>query len=76
MGGACSTNVEKRNAYMLFVRKSEGKRPLGKPRCGWVDSIELDLGRIGWGDMDFIGFAQERDKWRALVKAVMNLKVP
>jgi hypothetical protein len=56
--------------------KPEGKRPLGRPRCGWVDSIRLDLGEIGWGGVDSIGLAQDRNRWRALVNSVMNLRVP
>jgi hypothetical protein len=67
---------EKRNAYRLFVWKSEGKRPLARPRRRWVDSIKMDLLEIGWGAVDWIGLTQNRDKWRALVNAVMNLRVP
>jgi hypothetical protein len=67
---------EKRNAYRLLVGKPEGKRPLGRPRCRWVDNIRIDLLEIGWGGVDWIGLAQDRDKWRALVNAVMNLQVP
>jgi hypothetical protein len=67
---------EKRNAFRLFVGKLEGKRPLGRPRRRWVDNIRLDLGEVGWGGMDWIGLAQDRDRWRALVNAVMNLRVP
>jgi hypothetical protein len=63
---------EKRNAYRLLV----GKRPLGRPRCRWVGTIKMDLLEIGWGGVDWIGLAQDRDKWRALVNAVMNLRVP
>jgi hypothetical protein len=70
VGGACRTNGEKRNAYRLLVGKPEGKRPLGKPRCRWADSIKIDLLQIGWGGVDWIGLAQDRDKWRALVNAV------
>jgi hypothetical protein len=62
---------EKRNAYRLLV----GKKPLQTPRCRWVD-IKLDLGEIGWGDVDWIGLAQDREKWRVLVNAVMDLRVP
>jgi hypothetical protein len=51
MGGPCSTNVEKRNAYSLLVVKPEGKRPLGRPRRRWVDNIRMDLGEVGWGDV-------------------------
>jgi hypothetical protein len=57
-------------------RKPEGKRLLGKPRHRWVDNIKLHLGEIGWGGVDWIGLAQDRDKWRALVNAVMSLLVP
>jgi hypothetical protein len=69
---------EKINAYRLLVGKPEGKRPLGRPRHTrrWVDNIKMDLLEIGWGSVDWIGLAQDRDKWRALVNAVMNLRVP
>jgi hypothetical protein len=52
MDGACSTNGEKRERYRLLVRKPEGKRPLGRPRCRWVDDTELDLGEMEWGGVD------------------------
>jgi hypothetical protein len=68
MGGACNTNGEKRNAYRLLVGKPEGKRPLGRPRRRWVDNIKMDLGEIGWGGVDWIGLAKDKDKWRTLVK--------
>jgi hypothetical protein len=58
------------------VGKPEGKRPLGRPRRGWVDNIKMDLLEIGWGSVDWIGLAHDRDKWRALVNAVMILRVP
>jgi hypothetical protein len=58
------------------VRKPEGKRPLGRPRRRWVDNIKMDLLEIGWGVVDWIGLAQDRYKWRALVNAVMNIRVP
>jgi hypothetical protein len=67
---------EKRNAYRLLVGKLEGKRPLGRPRRRWVDNIKIDLLQIGWGGVGWIGLARDRDKWRALVNAVMNLRVP
>jgi hypothetical protein len=67
---------EKRTAYMLLVEKPEGKGPLGRPRRRWVEDIKMDLSEIGWGSVDLIGLAQGRDKWRALVNAVMNLRVP
>jgi hypothetical protein len=66
--------VEKRNAYRLLVVKPEGKRPLGRPRCRWVDNIKMDLGEIGWGGVDWVDLAQDRAKWRALVNAVMNFR--
>jgi hypothetical protein len=53
-----------------------GKRPLGKPRRRWVVNIRMALGEVGWGDVDWIGLAQDRNMWRALVNAVMNLPVP
>jgi hypothetical protein len=67
---------EKRNAYRLLVGKPEGKRLLGRSRSRWVDNIKMDLLEIGWGGVDWIGLAQDRNKWRALVNAVMNLLVP
>jgi hypothetical protein len=59
---------EKRNAYRLLV----GKGPLGRPRHRWVDSIRMDLGEVGWGDVDWIGLAKDRNRWRALVNSVLN----
>jgi hypothetical protein len=76
MGGACSTSWEKRNAYKVLVGKPEGKTPLGRPRRKWVDNIRTDLGEAGWGDVDWIGLAQDRNRWRALVNSVLNLRVP
>jgi hypothetical protein len=75
MDGPCSTNGEKRNAYRLLVRKPEGKRPLGRPRRRWVDNIRMDLGEVGWGDVDWISLAKDRNRWRALVNSVLNLRV-
>jgi hypothetical protein len=63
-------------AYRLLVEKTEEKKPLGKPRCRWVDNIRMDLGEVGWGDVDWIGLAQDRKRWRALVNSVLNLRVP
>jgi hypothetical protein len=67
---------EKKNAYRLFVGKPDGRRPLGRPRRSRVDNIRMDLRDIGWLGVDWIGLAQDRDRWRALVNAVMtnNLK--
>jgi hypothetical protein len=67
---------EKRNAYRLLVRKPERSRLLGRPRRRWVDNIRRDLVELGWGGVDWIGLAQDRDMWRALVNAVLNLRVP
>jgi hypothetical protein len=67
---------EKRNASGLLVGKPEGKRPLGSPRRRWVDNIKMDLLEIGGGGVDWIGLAQDRDNWRALVNVVMNLRFP
>jgi hypothetical protein len=66
---------EKGNAYRLLVGKPEGKRRLGRPRRRWVDNIRIDLGEVGWGDVDWIGLAQDRNRWRALVNSVLNLRV-
>jgi hypothetical protein len=67
---------EKKNAYRLLVGKPEEKRPVGRPRRRWVGSNKMDLLEIGWGDVVSIGLAQDRDKWRTHVNAVMNLRVP
>ena len=67
---------EERKVFRLLVGKPEGKRPLGRPRCRWVDNIRMDLQEVGCGYMDWIGLAQDRDRWRTLVSAVMNLRVP
>jgi predicted small integral membrane protein len=67
---------EKRNAYRLLVGKPEGRRPLGRPRRRWLDNITIDLVELGWVDMDWIGLAQDRDRWKALVNSVLNLRVP
>jgi hypothetical protein len=76
MGGPCSTNGEKRNAYRLLVGKQEGKRPLERPRRRRVDNIRMDLGEVGCGDVDWIGLAKDRNRWRAVVNSVLNLRVP
>jgi predicted small integral membrane protein len=67
---------EKRNAYRLLVGKPEGRRPLGRPRRRRVDNIRMDLGEVGWVDVRWIGLAQERNRWRALVNSVLNLRDP
>jgi hypothetical protein len=67
---------ESRGVYMVLVGKPEGKRPLGRPRLRWKDNIRLDLQEMGYGGRDWIYVAQDRDRWRALVNAVMGLGVP
>jgi hypothetical protein len=67
---------EKRNACRILGEKARRKEPLGKPRRRLVDNIEMDLREIGWGDIDWIDLAQDRDQWRALVNTVMNFRVP
>ena len=66
---------DRRRAYRVLVRIPEVKRPLGRPRHRWEDNIEMDIQEVGW-DMDGIELAQDRDRWQALVNAVMNLRVP
>ena len=66
----------RRRVYRVLVGKHEGKRPLGRPRRRWEDNIKMDLQEVGCGGMDWIEVAQHRDRWRALVTAVMNLRVP
>jgi hypothetical protein len=65
---------EGRGAYRILVGRPEGRRPLGRPRRRWEDNIKMDLQEVGWGGMDWIDMAQERDRWRAVVSAVMNLR--
>jgi hypothetical protein len=67
---------EKRNAYRILVGTPEGKRPLGRPIRRWVDNIKIDLREIGWNGMDWIDLAHDRDRWRALMNTVMNLRFP
>jgi predicted small integral membrane protein len=67
---------EKRNVYRLLVGKPEGKRPLGRPRRRWIDNIKIGLLEIALNVVDWIGLAQDRYRWRALLNSVMNLRVP
>ena len=67
---------ERRGVYRVLVGKSEGKRPLGRPRCRWEDNIKMDLQEVGSGGMDWIKLSQDTDRWLALVNAVVNLWVP
>jgi hypothetical protein len=62
--------------YRLLIGKPEGKIPLGSPRHRWVDNIKTDLGEVRWDGVDWIGLAQDRDKWRALVNSVLKLWAP
>jgi hypothetical protein len=65
---------EKRDSYRILVGRPEGRRPLGRPRGRWEDNIKMDLQEMGWGGMDWIELAQDRDRWWALVNVVMNLR--
>jgi hypothetical protein len=67
---------EMRNAYRLLVGKPEGRRPLVRPRLRWVDNITMDLVEVGWGDVDWIGLAQDGIRWKALENSVLKLRVP
>jgi hypothetical protein len=66
---------EERKVYKVLAGKPEGKRPLGRPRRRWEDGIRMDLRKIGWGNVEWTQLAQDRDRWRAVVNGVMNLRV-
>jgi hypothetical protein len=66
---------EKRKEYRLLVGKPEGKRPLVRPRRRWVDNIRMDLGEVGWGDVNLNGMAKDTNRWRTLVNSALNLRV-
>jgi len=66
----------RKGVYIVLVGKPEGRRPLGRPRLRWVDNVRMELQEVGFGYMDGIGLAQDRDRWGTLVSAVMNLRVP
>jgi hypothetical protein len=70
--GHVSPVRKKRNECRLLVGKPEGRRPLGRPRSRWMDTIKMGNGETGWSGMDWIGLAQDRNRWRALVNAAMN----
>jgi hypothetical protein len=76
VGGTCGTNGGEKNVYTLLVGKPQGKRSLGRPRRRRIDNIRMDLLEIGLSVVDWIGLAQDRYSWRALVNSVMNLRVP
>jgi hypothetical protein len=67
---------EGRGAYRILVGRPVGRRPLGRPKRRWEDNIKMDFQEVGWRGMDWIDMAQDRDRWRAVVSAVMNLRVP
>jgi len=75
MGGTCGAYGEGRGVHRVLVGKPEGKRPLGRSRRRWEDNIKMDLREVGGGG-DWMELAQDRDRWRALVKTVMNFRVP
>jgi len=74
--GHVASMGEEREVYRVLVGKPEGKRPLGRPRHRWADNIKMDLQEVGCGYVDWIGLTQDRDRWRTVVSAVMNLRVP
>jgi hypothetical protein len=76
VGRTCSTNEREEECVQDIGGKPEGKRPQGRPRRRWVENIKMDLREIGWDSKDWIGLAQDRDQWMALVKTVMNLWIP
>jgi hypothetical protein len=75
MDGACSSDAGRIGMYRVLVWKPERKRLLWRPRHRWEDNIKMDLQEVGCGGMDWIGLAQDRDRWQVLVHAVMNLRV-
>jgi hypothetical protein len=76
MSGPCSTIGGGGTCIDYWWERPEGKRPPGRPRRRWVDNIRMDLEEVGWGDVDWIGLAKDRNRWRALVNSVLNLRVP
>jgi hypothetical protein len=75
MSGACSTYGERRSVYRVLVGKPEGRNTLGRPRCRWEDNIKMDLQEVRFGNTDWIELAKDSDRWRALVNAIINLRV-
>jgi hypothetical protein len=76
MGRACGTYGRQERCTQVLLVRHEGRRPLGRPRRRWEYNIKMDLQEVGGGDMDWIALAQDRDRWRALMNAVMSLRVP
>jgi hypothetical protein len=74
--GTRSTKGERMNACRLLLGKPEGRRPPGRQRRRWLDNIRIDLVEVGWGDVDWIGLAKDRVRWRAPVNSVLNLRIP
>jgi hypothetical protein len=74
--GHVAQKGEKKNAYRLLVGKLEGRRPQGRPRRRWLHNIKMDVVEMRWGDVDWIGLAQDWDRWRVLAKSVLNLRIP
>ena len=76
MGVACSAYGERIGGYRVLMGEPDGKRPLGRLRRRWENNIKIDLKKVGYGGIDWINLAQDRDRWRAIVNAIMNLRVP
>jgi len=76
LAGHVARMGEERGVYRVVVGKPEGRSPMGRPKRRWANNIRTDLQEVGWVYMDWIGLAQDRDRWRTLVSAVMNLRVP
>jgi hypothetical protein len=76
MDRVCRTHEENIKSYRVLVGKPEGNRPLGRPRRKWKNNVKIDVRGIGWGVMDWIDLAKDRDQWRALVNTAKNLRVP
>ena len=74
--GHVARKGERRGVYRVMVGKPEGKRLLGRPRGRWKNNVKMRLQKVGWGGMNWIDLAQDRDRWRAIVNAVMNFRVP
>jgi len=73
---ACMGGEERRSVYRVLAGKLEGKRPLGRPRSRWEDNVKMDLQEVGCGGMDWIEVAQDRNRWRVILNAVISLRVP
>ena len=76
MSWTCGAYGRGEGVYRVLLGKPEGRRPMGRPRHRWVNNIRTDLQEVGCGDIDWIGLAQDRDRWRTVVSVVMNIRVP